>query len=88
MVAVIVDDERFVRRGIIENIPWHSLGIETVIEARNGMDCLKKAEEFQPDILIADIRMPKLNGIDLGKEIASRYPKCKMIIISAYSEKE
>lgn len=88
MVAVIVDDERFVRRGIIENIPWHSLGIETVIEARNGMDCLRKAEEIQPDILIADIRMPKLNGIDLGKEIASKYPKCKMIIISAYSEKE
>ncbi|MDO4272183.1 MAG: response regulator [Eubacteriales bacterium] len=88
MIVIVADDESFVRRGIIEHISWHSLGIDTVIEARNGLDCLKKAEEFPPDILIADIRMPKLNGIDLGKEIAGRYPHCKMIIISAYSDKE
>lgn len=88
MIAIIADDEKFVRRGIIENIPWNSLGIDTIIESGNGLDCLKKAKEFHPDILIADIRMPKLNGIDLGREIAAIYPKCKIIMISAYSEKE
>lgn len=88
MVVMVVDDERFVRQGIIDNIPWQSLGIDTVLEARNGLECIEKAKEFPPDILIADIRMPKLNGIDLGKQIASQYPDCKMIIISAYSDKE
>lgn len=88
MIVMVVDDERFVRSGIIDNIPWQSLGIDTVLEARNGAECIEKIQEFPPDILIADIRMPKLNGIDLGKQIALQYPNCKMIIISAYSDKE
>lgn len=88
MVVMVVDDERFVRQGIIDNIPWQSLGIDTVLEAKNGLECIEKAKEFPPDILIADIRMPKLNGIDLGKQISLQYPDCKMIIISAYSDKE
>lgn len=85
---LIVDDESVTRRGLINNVPWSALGIDTIYEAENGRQALLKLEEFQPDILLTDIRMPLMNGIDLATEVAARLPECKIIFLSGFSDKE
>lgn len=87
MLVIVADDERFVREGIVKSISWRKYHIDTVLEAKNGTECLELAAKNPPDILIADIRMPRLNGIEVAKEIAKMYPGCKIIMISAYSDK-
>lgn len=88
MRVMIADDETVVRRGIIDGIDWKKYGISEVSQAENGEDCLKIMSETQVDVLITDIRMPRVNGVDLGKSVSERFPDCAIIFISAYTDKE
>ncbi len=87
-VMLIVDDEAVTRRGLLNNVPWKALGVEKIIEAENGQQALGKLSECQPDILLTDIRMPMMNGIDLASEVKARLPECKIIFLSGFSDKE
>ena len=88
MRVIVADDERFVRQGIVSEIQWNLLGVDEVLEARNGEACLQMMQTRPADILIADIRMPKLDGVALGRRVMERYPGCRIIFISAYTDKE
>lgn len=88
MRAIVADDELMVRRGIIDSVDWDAFGIDEVLEAKNGEICLETMKERPADILIADIRMPRLDGIQLGKKVSEIYPDCRIIFISAYTDKE
>lgn len=85
---LIVDDEAYVRDGIEKNLAFSELGIGAVWKAATGREGLAIAEERRPDIIISDVRMPQMNGLDMAKTLVERFPQTKFIFISAYSEIE
>lgn len=85
---LIVDDESFTREGIIDMIPWDTFGITDVRQAFDGIDAMSIASTFKPDILLTDVRMPRMNGIELAFKIRELYPNCIIIFMSGYSDKE
>jgi two-component system response regulator YesN len=85
---LIVDDERRTRESIKNFISWNRLGIGMVQTANNGLTALEAAKEIRPDIIICDVRMPKMDGIEFATNIKALYPNCRIIFISGYSDKE
>ena len=85
---VIVDDEPATRQGIRTALNWSLLNIEIAGEASNGLEALDLVERIHPDILICDIRMPKMDGISLVTELQSRSPGTQVLFLSGYSDKE
>ncbi len=86
--VLIVDDEKYVRMGIKGETDWSLIGCEVVGEASNGLEGLEKAEELRPDLVVSDIRMPKMDGIQMAEKILEKYPGTKVIFLTAYSEFE
>jgi len=85
---IIADDEKATRESIKKYIPWSELGVDVVETARDGITALDMAKQIAPDILLTDIRMPKMDGIELAKNIRVLYPECKIVFLSGYSDKE
>jgi len=85
---LLVDDESVTRRGLLRSVPWAALGVSEIREARDGVEALRLTRQFRPDIVVTDVRMPRLNGIDLAIEIRKQLPAVKLIFISGYSDKE
>lgn len=85
---LIVDDESKTRDSIEKYIPWIRLGVDEVKTAKNGLEALEITANFQPDILLCDIRMPKMDGIELASIIRQRFPCCKLIFLSGFADKE
>ena len=86
--VLIVDDEKYVRMGIKGDTDWSLIGCEVVGEASNGEEALEVAEATRPDLVISDIRMPKMDGIKLAEKLLDKYPDTKIIFLTAYSEFE
>jgi Response regulator containing CheY-like receiver domain and AraC-type DNA-binding domain len=86
MKLLIVDDEDYTREGLVESIPWKEYGIEEIMQAKDGKAGLGIASWFKPDIVLSDIKMPKLNGIDFAKELNAANPHIKIIFMSGYME--
>lgn len=86
--VLVVDDEGFVRRGILEETDWRSLGCEPVGEACDGRDGLEKAHTLRPDLIISDIRMPGLSGIEMLRRLRQEGNPVRLIFLTAYSEFE
>jgi len=84
---LIVDDHRVVIKGIKSELCGHS-EFEVVGEALNGRQAVKLAESLRPDIVIMDISMPELNGIDATLQIKKMFPDIHVIIFTMYSNKE
>ncbi len=84
--VVLADDEPIIVKGLGKLIPWEEHGIDIVGLAYDGKELLEMIEERQPDIVISDISMPHLTGIDIIKEVERRQLPCKIIFISAYQE--
>jgi two-component system, response regulator YesN len=84
----IVDDERQVLQGMKRAIPWEQLGAEWVGEAQNGADGLDVVRRTEPDIVITDIYMPAMNGIDMIEQLRKEGYDGKVIIFSGYSDFE
>lgn len=85
---LIVDDETFSREGIAEMLPINDLGITNIQQAFDGVNALEIIKNFEPDILLTDVKMPRMNGIDLSFEVRKIYPNCSIIFMSGYSDKE
>jgi len=85
---LLVDDEQFTRQGLRSLIDWKSCGLEVIEEADNGEDALQIIEEKKPDIVITDIRMPVLDGLELIRSVTemklAKPPA--FIIISGYND--
>jgi two-component system, response regulator YesN len=84
---LIIDDEDNTREGIIERLSWDQIGISQIDQADDGVNALKKAEEFRPDIFLTDVRMPRMDGIELSFKLRELYPNCKIIFMSGYADK-
>lgn len=83
---MIVDDEPAVRKGLLNFIKWDNMDCCIVCESDNGIDARSKIAAFSPDIIISDIKMPGLNGIELSKHVYEKYPGIKVILLTGYSE--
>ena len=84
---LIVEDEVMIRQGLICAVNWKALGITEIQEASNGADGIEKVKSFQPDIVITDICMPVITGLELIKQTLAEYHYIP-IIISGYSDFE
>lgn len=86
MEAVIVDDDRFVLKGLKQLIPWEEIGYESVHEFLNGENSWVYIQNSQPDLVITDVRMPGLDGIELARRIHETMSKIHVIMLSAYAD--
>lgn len=85
---MIVDDEAEVRQAIARKIDWRAVGFEIVADAENGRDALEKAEALDLDVVLTDIKMPFMDGLELGAELSRRKPNLKLIVFSGFDEFE
>lgn len=86
--VLIVDDEPIIRNGIKAFIDWEKEGLSAEADCANGEEALAAMEESSADILITDIKMPVMNGIQLMEKASERNPRIKMIMVSSYSDFE
>ncbi|WP_391572952.1 response regulator [Cohnella sp.] len=86
--VMVVDDEKWVRRGLIQSIPWDKLGLQLVGEAADGQDAYDMALELRPDLLFLDMRMPGLDGRELLARMDAELPELLTIVVSGYSDFE
>lgn len=86
--VMVVDDEKLVRKSIINRIDWNKLGLEIAAEADNGRDACKLAEDINPDIVLVDNKMPLMNGIEFIKRVKANHEGTYFIIISGYDDFE
>ncbi|WP_445487670.1 response regulator transcription factor [Niallia sp. 03133] len=86
--VVIVDDEPISRNGIEAFIDWNREGMMAVAICANGEEALTALNACSADILITDIKMPLMNGIELMKQALELYPSLKVIMLSSYSDYE
>ncbi len=85
---IAIDDEPSVLEGLRLMVDWGALGLELCGEASDGLEGLKLIESLKPDIVLTDIRMPRLDGLELIKRFADLHTAPKFIIISGYSDFE
>ena len=83
---MIVDDEYYFRQALKISIQWEKLGFTICAEAKNGKEALEKFNEHRPDIILLDINMPIMNGLELVDELNRSEKKPKIIILSGYNE--
>lgn len=86
--VVLVDDEDIEREAMAEIIPWRELDMELVDMAWNGIEGLEKIRTNQPDIVITDIKMPVMDGIQLIGKTKELYPDILFVVLSGYGEYE
>lgn len=83
---LIVEDEKWEREGLRDFLDWKSLGIEVAGCASNGIEGKRMAEEIQPHIIITDIKMPLVDGMQMSREIRAFLPQTYIIILTGYDE--
>ncbi len=83
--VLLVDDHKIVREGTRQLLALHK-DIQVVGEASDGREAVKMASEIQPDVVVMDVRLPQLNGIEATQIITSRFQKIKVLILSAYDD--
>lgn len=85
---LIVDDETIIREGIIANVDFAGIGLELVGSCENGLEALDVVKEHQPDIVMTDINMPFMNGMQLAEEILILYPLTKIVFLTGFDRFE
>jgi two-component system, response regulator YesN len=83
---MIVDDEEIVRRSIVNIINWNDIGFELPTQACDGVEALALALQLKPDIIIADIKMPNMDGLELASKVKELLPETQVIIFSGHDE--
>ena len=84
---VIADDERLIREGLAA-IAWQEHGIEVIGVVKNGIEAQELIDSTQLDVLLTDIRMPGIDGLELAEYMRKEKPKAKTILLSGYEEFE
>lgn len=85
--VIIADDHRLVRAGI-RSLLEELTDVEVIAEAGNGSELLELVKANQPDLVLADIAMPEMNGLEAAAAIAANHPCIKVIILSMYASEE
>ena len=85
---LLVDDEALIREAVSENVAWEKYGYELVGSCENGKEALEYIAEHPVDVVLTDICMPYLDGMQLSERLNREYPDVKIIILSGYDEFE
>ena len=86
--VLIADDEKIIRMGLCSVIDWEAQGFSIVGEASNGSEVIRAVGEFSPDVVLIDIRMPKISGLDAIKQLREDGFNGRFIVLSGYSDFE
>lgn len=85
---LLVDDEKIILKGLQETYDWESMGYEVVGTAGSGEDALALLEDEEPDVVITDVRMKKISGLELIAQTKLSRPGIKFVVVSAYKDFE
>ncbi len=85
--VMLADDHALMREGIKHLLEFDG-SIEVIEEANNGKECLEKLEKIEPDILLLDINMPDMNGIEVLEELKKQNKQIKILMLTVHSEVE
>ena len=86
--VLLVDDEDDVTQISMKKVPWEDMGFSVVGLANNGVKALELVEEYQPDVVMTDIRMPYMDGMELSKRIRAEFPTTKILLFTGFDEFE
>ena len=84
--VVIVEDEFLARQYLRDIIDWEKYGFCIVAEATNGREGIEMIHKFHPDLVITDVKMPKMDGLQMAQEVIKKYEDMKFILLTAYDE--
>lgn len=82
--VLVVEDEEMIRRGIVLAVDWAALDCVVVGEAANGEEALQAVERYQPSLIITDLKMPKMDGIEMLRRLREEGNNAFVIILTAY----
>jgi YesN/AraC family two-component response regulator len=83
---MVVDDEFNIRNGLVISVPWETIGVKVVAQARDGAEALDLARQFHPDLVVTDISMDEMDGLEFTTVLLKELPRTKVIILSGYGE--
>ncbi|MCI9264381.1 MAG: response regulator [Oscillospiraceae bacterium] len=86
--VLLVDDEEEIRSGISRKIDWPSLGFTLVGEAANGEEALELCDQLHPDVVLTDIKMPFMDGLELCRRLRQSLPGAKLVVFSGFDDFE
>ena len=86
--VIVADDEDELREAVCTMIPWEDYGFRLVGNASNGLDALQLVEKLEPDLLLTDIRMPFISGIELARQVREVRPATNIAFLSGYDDFE
>lgn len=84
--VLIADDEEFIRERVRNNMPWQEIGFEVVDCVSNGEAALDKVRACPPDVILTDILMPNMTGLELAQRLKGEFPRIKVTLMSAYDD--
>lgn len=85
---LLVDDEEDVREGLLREMDWENCGFQVIGTAENGREAIDMMERYRPDVVVTDIQMPFMNGLQLAEWIRRTEPATKIVILTGYDEFE
>jgi len=83
---MIVDDEFNIRDGLVNAVPWETIGVQVVASAQDGAEALALARKFRPDVVVTDISMDDMDGLAFTEALLGERPRTKVLILSGYGE--
>jgi len=84
---LLVDDHDVVRAGLISFLDTQD-GLEVVGEASNGIEAMKVALEIQPDVIVMDITMPEMDGLEATRQLSEKCPNCDVLALTVHEDKQ
>ncbi|MBO6761141.1 MAG: response regulator transcription factor, partial [Roseivirga sp.] len=84
---MLVDDHKMIREGIKTYLAEDE-SYKIVGEAENGIDCLEQLESLEVDLVLSDLNMPEMDGLELAKELKSKFPDIKLIALTMMGESQ
>lgn len=85
---VVVDDEVEIRNGIAQYFPWREIGFQVCADFENGQDALSYIARHDVDVVLCDIRMPVMNGMELTRELHRTHKQVKVVFLTGYKDFE
>lgn len=83
---IIAEDEDIIRMGLVQTVDWQSMGVEIAGAAADGSEALRLVQELQPEVLLTDIRMPRLSGLELAEKVLELGLPTRVVFLTSYAE--